>query len=68
MKPFHNYQVTLHSPSKKSKVLKVRTCVSPQAAIKVAEYLVKLSRQGGEEPYRGTMVYELDADDRVIWN
>ena len=66
MNKFKNYQVTLHDCFKRSKIMKVRTCISPAAACKVADYLDKMN--GSTNPFRGSMAYELDANDRPIYN
>ena len=66
MKQFKHYQVTLHDRQKRTKIMKVRTCVSKSAALTVANYLDKMK----DAPYRywASMAYELDANGLPIFN
>jgi hypothetical protein len=65
MNRFKNYQVTLHDTFKHSKIMKVRTCVSPAAACNVADYLDRM--KGTSNPFRASMAYELDANNKPIY-
>ena len=64
-KRFNDYQVTLHDTSKRTKIRKVRSCVSKSAACHVATYLERMEQS--HSTFRGTMAYLLDADDQRIY-
>lgn len=66
MNKFKNYQVVLHDFQKHAKVMKVRTCVSPAAACRVANYLDKM--KDAPVLFRATSAYELDAQGLPIFN
>ena len=65
MRKFHDYQVTLHDTTKRSKVMKVKRCVSPSAACRVATYMERINNSLSS--FRATMAYQLDADGRPIY-
>ena len=64
MKRFKDYLVTLHDPHKRAKQMKVRKCVSPGAACRVATLLERMRDNQG---FRGTMAYLLDSNDKPIY-
>ena len=66
MTRFKNYQVVLHDFQKHAKIMKVRTCVSPAAACRVATYLDNM--KGSPTRYVATSAYELDAKGVPIFN
>ena len=66
MTRFKNYQVVLHDFQKHAKIMKVRTCVSPSAACRVATYLDNM--KGSSTRYVATSAYELDAKGIPIFN
>ena len=65
MNKFKSYQVVLHDFQKHAKTMKVRTCVSPSAACRVATYLDNM--KGAPTRYVATSAYELDVNDLPIF-
>ena len=66
-KQFKDYQVTLHDEHKRSKIMRVRKCASPSAAVRVAELLSRMSVHDVTR-YRGTMAYAIDEKGKPIYN
>ena len=64
-KQFHDYQVTLNNTVKHTKSRKVCSCVSKDAAIRVANYLERMEQS--RSTFRGTMAYLLDTNNQPIF-
>ena len=55
----NDYLVTLHNTQKHHKTLTVRCCVSPQAAVRVADYLEKINGYS-RATYQATMARQIN--------
>ena len=65
-KDFKNYQVTLHDAQKRPKIVRIKKCRSPQAAMRLAKILEDMNAHHCTN-FRSTNAYELTPDGRVIW-